>query len=199
MYFNVAVLSKGRIEFSRVQPGRDESGRVGLGRVGSDQIKNSMDFGRLGQDLCQWLWVWLGGQFLSDLHWLPVRHRISFKIATVTYRVLQFQQPYYLASLIPRYVPARAFRSSSSLPICVPPRKTTMTTSKSFSSVASNIWNALPNLCRPSQLFLFLEELSNIIYSCLLALTVVRNPVWSNQLDVSHFVIQCQLLPSHSP
>ena len=27
---------------------------------------------------------------LSDLHWLPVRHRISFKIATVTYRVLQF-------------------------------------------------------------------------------------------------------------
>ena len=37
---------------------------------------------------------------LSDLHWLPVRHRISFKIATVTFRVLQFQQPSYLASLI---------------------------------------------------------------------------------------------------
>ena len=63
---------------------------------------------------------------LSDLHWLPVRHRISFKIATVTYRVLQFQQPAYLASLIPRYVPARALRSSSSLSICVPTRKTTM-------------------------------------------------------------------------
>ena len=82
---------------------------------------------------------------LSDLHWFPVRHRISFKIATVTFRVLQFQQPSYLASLIPRYVPARALRSSSSLSICVPPRKTTMATSKSFSSVASNIWNALPN------------------------------------------------------
>ena len=27
---------------------------------------------------------------LSDLHWLPVRHRISFKIATVTFRVLSF-------------------------------------------------------------------------------------------------------------
>ena len=77
---------------------------------------------------------------LSDLHWLPVRHRISFKIATVTYKVLQFQQPSYLASLIPRYVPARA-----SLSICVPTRKTTMAASKSFSSVASGIWNALPN------------------------------------------------------
>ena len=84
---------------------------------------------------------------LSDLHWLLVRHRISFKIATVTnYRVLQFQQPStYLASLIPRYVPARALRSSSSLTICVPTRKTTMAASKSFSSVAFGIWNALPN------------------------------------------------------
>ena len=31
------------------------------------------------------------------------------------------------------------------LSICVPPRKTTMAASKSFSSVASGIWNALPN------------------------------------------------------
>ena len=82
---------------------------------------------------------------LSDLHWLPVRHRITFKIATVTFRVLQSQQPSYLSSLIPRYLPARALRSSSSFSICVPPRKTTMAASKSFSSVVSNTWNALPN------------------------------------------------------
>ena len=82
---------------------------------------------------------------LSDLHCLSVRHRISFKIATVTFRVFQFQQPSYLASLIPKYVPARAFCSSSALSICVSPRKTTIATSKSFSSVASNIWNSLPN------------------------------------------------------
>ena len=30
---------------------------------------------------------------LSDLHWLPVRHRVSFKIATIAFKVLQFQQP----------------------------------------------------------------------------------------------------------
>ena len=82
---------------------------------------------------------------LSDLHWLPVRHRITFKIATVTFMVLQSQQPSYIASLIPLYVLTRALRSSLSLSICVPPRKTTMATSKSCSSVASNIWNALPN------------------------------------------------------
>ena len=48
-------------------------------------------------------------------------------------------------------------------------------------------------ICPPSQLFRLLEELSNIIYYCLLTLTVVQN-----QLNVSHFVIQYQLLPSHS-
>ena len=35
---------------------------------------------------------------LSELHWLPVRHRINFKIATITFKVLQFQQPSYLAA-----------------------------------------------------------------------------------------------------
>ena len=54
-------------------------------------------------------------------------------------------------------------------------------------------------ICRPFQLFLLLEELSNITYSCLLTLKVVQNLVRSNQLNVSHFVIQRQLLPSHSP
>ena len=80
---------------------------------------------------------------LSDLHWLPVRHTINFKIATITFKVLQFQQPSYLAALIPRYVPTRSLRSSS-ISLCVPNRKTRMAKSKSFSSVASSYWNKLP-------------------------------------------------------
>ena len=67
---------------------------------------------------------------LPDLHWLPVRHRINFKIATITFKVLQFQQPSYLAALIPRYVSTRSLRSSSSLALCVPNRKTGMAKSK---------------------------------------------------------------------
>ena len=51
------------------------------------------------------------------------RHRISFKIATIAFKVLHFQQPSYLAALVPRYVPTRSLRSSSSLSICIPSRK----------------------------------------------------------------------------
>ena len=55
---------------------------------------------------------------LSELHWLPVYHRINFKIAAITHTVLQTQQPSYLAALIPRYAPVRSLRSSSSLSMC---------------------------------------------------------------------------------
>ena len=88
-------------------------------------------------------------KILSELHWLPVRHRINFKIAAITHTVLQSQQPSYLAALTPRYAPVRSLRSSSSLSICVPLRKTSMAASRSFSSVAPKIWNALPG--HPSQ------------------------------------------------
>ena len=42
---------------------------------------------------------------LADLHRLPVRHRINYKIATIAFGVLHFQQPSYLAAIVPRYVP----------------------------------------------------------------------------------------------
>ena len=54
-------------------------------------------------------------------------------------------------------------------------------------------------ICLPFQLFLLLEELSNITYSSSLTLTVVQNLARSNQLNVSHFVIQRQLLLLRRP
>ena len=81
---------------------------------------------------------------LIDLHWLPVRQRIEFKIATTAFKVLHYQQPFYLAEILPRYTPSRSLRSPASTTISVPLRKTLMVFSKSFSSVVSNIWNKMP-------------------------------------------------------
>ena len=90
---------------------------------------------------------------LTDLPWLPIRHRINFKIATVAFKLLHFHQPSYLAALVWRYVPTRSLRSSS-LSICIPTRKTAMARSKSFSSVASKIWNGYHVIFHPFPLFL---------------------------------------------
>ena len=80
---------------------------------------------------------------LIDLHWLPVRQRIEFKLATTAFKVLHYQQPSYLAEILLRYTPSRSLRSSASTTICVPVTETSMVFSKSFSSVASDIRNKL--------------------------------------------------------
>ena len=120
---------------------------------------------------------------LSDLHWLPVRHRINFKIATITFKVLQFQQPSYLGALITRYEPTRSPRSSSSSSICDPTTKTVMTKSKSFSSVGLNFWNKLTcHLSSISTLPAFMKILSRHIFRVLL-------PVFSRHTLTSCFVM----------
>ena len=53
-------------------------------------------------------------QYLLDrLHWLPIRARIHFKIATgLTYKTVFSGQPAYLRELISPYQPSRSLRSS---------------------------------------------------------------------------------------
>ena len=48
---------------------------------------------------------------LRELHWLPVEHRISYKILLLTYKALNGHAPQYLAALISKYVPPRPLRS----------------------------------------------------------------------------------------
>ena len=113
--------------------------------------------------------------------------------------MLQFQQLSYLASLIPKYYrrehSALLQPCQSVFPHVEPP----LHPPNHFHLLLQISGTHCQIICHLFQLFLFLEELSNITYSSSLTLTVVRNLVRSNQLDVSQFVIHCQLLPSHSP
>ena len=47
------------------------------------------------------------------LHWLPVKWRIDFKVATTTYKLLESNEPAYLRSRISLRVPRRSLRSSA--------------------------------------------------------------------------------------
>jgi len=46
-----------------------------------------------------------------QLHWLPVKQRIDYKLAVLTNKARQSGSPSYLASLISDYVPSRSGRS----------------------------------------------------------------------------------------
>ena len=84
---------------------------------------------------------------LSALHWLPVKKRIEFKIAAITYKVLQNKQPSYLFEILEPYNPPRDLRSSNKVLLTKPLIKSALGR-RSFSYAAPHIWNMLPDHLR---------------------------------------------------
>ena len=80
----------------------------------------------------------------KELYWLPVKYRIDFKVATLTYKVLQTGEPSYLSSRISVDTPCRVIRSSSDTCRLAIPHFKTKIGSRAFRHSASSIWNSLP-------------------------------------------------------
>ena len=84
---------------------------------------------------------------LKNLHWLPVKLRITFKILLLTYKILNGQSPSYLTSLISSYKPVRSLRSSDLLLLQVPNVMTAALMVKEHSLIAPrNFGTACLNL-----------------------------------------------------
>ena len=80
---------------------------------------------------------------LIELHWLPVKQRVTFKLATLTMKTVHSGQPTYLRDLVNAYEPVRTLRSSSQHLLCVG-RTRTVTAARSFRHSSATIWNSLP-------------------------------------------------------
>ena len=59
---------------------------------------------------------------LASLHWLPIKHRIIFKLCTLTYKLLHNKGPKYLQELLHYKKPARTLRSSTDPYLLVSPK-----------------------------------------------------------------------------
>ena len=101
---------------------------------------------------------------LADLHWLPIRHKINLKIASIAFKVLHFQQPSYLAALVPRYVPTRSLRSPSSSSICIPSRKIAMAGPSRSHPLPRTLGIGYHIIFHPFPLFLLSGRDSSIIF-----------------------------------
>jgi len=84
---------------------------------------------------------------LKELHWLPVEHRITYKLATLVFTIKNSGQPIYLRELLPDYEPARTLRSSSKHLLCETATKTVLA-SRGFRHSAAAVWNNLPDSIR---------------------------------------------------
>ena len=87
---------------------------------------------------------------LHELHWLPVKYRIIYKILLLTYKCLHGMGPIYLQELLKEYKPVRNLRSSAQLRL-ITSITSTQYGQRSFSAAASELWNDLPLHVKNSQ------------------------------------------------
>ena len=93
------------------------------------------------------------GSLLTDLHWLPVKERICFKMFTLIYKILHAQAPSYLVNLIHLQIgisDAHSHRlsSSSDLTRLSIPRSKRKAGDTAFSVAAPRSWNIRPTSLR---------------------------------------------------
>ena len=81
---------------------------------------------------------------LKELHWLPVRQRVLYKIALLVFKCLNVDNfPAYLKDLVTVYKPSRNLRSSDKC-LLAKPFKSLKFGHKSFHYSAPVVWNELP-------------------------------------------------------
>ena len=81
---------------------------------------------------------------LVQLHWLPVRQRITFKVLLMAFKALNGLAPSYMCNMLEWYAPARSLRSSDSRLLVVPKSKLVSAGDRAFSVTAPKLWNKLP-------------------------------------------------------
>ena len=85
---------------------------------------------------------------LKQLHWLPVKWRIHYKIVVLVFRALHGLAPAYVTTLITSYEPRRALRSAGTALLCVPRHNLERHGRRSFSCAGPALWNSLPETMR---------------------------------------------------
>ena len=88
---------------------------------------------------------------MRQLHWLPVKERIVFKILLLTYKSLNDIGPSYLADLLTVHRPTRALRSGSDGTLLTNPNSRLKNCGdRTFHVAAPKLWNSLPRAVRMS-------------------------------------------------
>ena len=86
------------------------------------------------------------------LHWLPIKHRIHFKVISLVYKCIHRSAPKYLSNLINIRQFTRSTRSAISskqaVVLEVPHVHWGTFACRSFSVAGPNLWNALPESIR---------------------------------------------------
>jgi hypothetical protein len=85
---------------------------------------------------------------LMELHWLPIKWRIHYKIVLLTFKSLHNIAPSYIKDLLRPYHPGRNLRSANDNLLCQPTYRCKSYGFRSFEVCAPSLWNNLPSSMR---------------------------------------------------
>ena len=88
---------------------------------------------------------------LRNLHWLPIRKRIDFKILLLVFKALQQKAPKYIQDLISWYKPSKNLRSSNDMRLETMKSNLVTCGDRAFSIAAPKLWNDLPTDIKTSK------------------------------------------------
>ena len=89
----------------------------------------------------------------DDLHWLPIRQRILYKLSTIVYNCIHGAAPSYLTNLcvlVATNTSHRYLCSATHGDLQVPRTRTVTYGLRSFAVSGPTIWNTLPSTLRVS-------------------------------------------------
>ena len=105
---------------------------------------------------------------LRDLHWLPIRQRIEYKLSSIVHRSLHGQAPTYLTdACIPvSSIKGRQHLRSAEAGLLITPRVKTNMGARAFNKSGPSVWNSLPVMLRNPQLSLssFQKRLKTVLF-----------------------------------
>ena len=83
---------------------------------------------------------------LRELHWLPIKARIEYKLALTCFKSKSGNYPSYISDLLVPYTPTRSLRSSSSNNFSIPRIGLHLKGfgERAFTFSGPSVWNALP-------------------------------------------------------
>ncbi|XP_055496016.1 uncharacterized protein LOC129699942, partial [Leucoraja erinacea] len=103
---------------------------------------------------------------LKQLHWLPISHRVTYKILILTYKALHHLAPPYLTDLLSPYQPSRSLRSTSAGLLSIHKSNLRSFGDRTFSRAAPRLGNSLPQLIRNSvSLTIFQSRLKTHLFT----------------------------------
>ena len=102
---------------------------------------------------------------LKELHWLPIKRRVEFKILLHTYKYIKGIAPEYMSSMIMLYHPNRALRSAENITLVMPRVKSATYGERQFKNLAAKLWNSLPaQICQARTLGTFKKHLKSHLF-----------------------------------